>query len=409
MGIEIRVADPSEYASAIDTMSTAFVERPDIEKVAASIQRTWEPGRLVAAFDAGRAVGTFRAFSTELTVPGLAALPGAGISAVGVKPTHRRQGLLGRMASAAHADIAARGEVAAVLYASEYPIYGRFGYGPATRWADWVVDVRLAAFRDPVPGGVDLVTPDAAAVETIRAIHEQVRRSRAGEIRRLATGWPFRLGLEEEPWGETWKGFLVVRRDASGTPDGYARYTGKPKWEHHLPTNGVEVQELVAASDEAYRALWGFLLALDLVTNVQAGGLRVDEPLPWMLRNARAARSDGSGDALWVRLFDVPRALEARTYERTGSLVIEVVDDEAFGGRRRYLLDASEGGARCTPTSREADLTLPVAALGAAYLGGTRLRDAVLGTGCDEHRDGALAQADALLRTADPPYCSTFF
>jgi len=49
------------------------------------------------------------------------------------------------------------------------------------------------------------------------------------------------------------------------------------------------------------------------------------------------------------------------------------------------------------------------AALAAAYLGGTRLRDAILARGWDEHRPGALADADALLMTADAPWCSTFF
>jgi predicted acetyltransferase len=409
MAIDVRVADPSEYPSVIDAMSTAFLERPDTDKVAAVVRRTWGDGPPVAAFDGGQVVGTFRAFRTELTVPGLADVPVAGISGVAVKPSHRRQGILARMAALAHADIVARGEVAAVLYASEYPIYGRFGYGPATQWADWVVDARLAVFREPVPGGVAMITPDAAAAETLRGIHERVRRARPGEIRRREASWPFRLGLEEEPWGETWKGFLLVRRDAAGVPDGYARYTGKPKWEHHLPSGGVEVQELVAATDDAYRALWGFLIALDLVSQVHGEDLRADEPLRWLLANARAARSDGPRDGIWVRLFDVPGALESRGYERSDSLVLEVVDDDAFGGRRRYLLDATAAGARCTPTSREADLTLPVAALGSAYLGGTRLRDAVLGTGCDEHREGALARADALLRTADAPYCSTFF
>jgi predicted acetyltransferase len=89
--------------------------------------------------------------------------------------------------------------------------------------------------------------------------------------------------------------------------------------------------------------------------------------------------------------------------------VLEVVDEEAYGGRRSFRLDAGPDGARCTPTTATADLTVPVAALGAAYLGGTRLRVAVLGTGWDEHRDGALADADALLRTGETPYCSTFF
>ena len=316
MSIEVRVADPSEYASVIDTISTAFVERPDIEKVAAVVRRTWRDGRLVAAFDGERAVGTFRAFSTELTVPGLAVVPAAAISAVGVRPSHRRQGILARMAAAAHADIVARGEVAAVLYASEYPIYGRFGYGPATLSAD--------SGRECQPGGVPRSGPRAAwswshpmlppsrscAGSTSGLVAHAPARSSNG-----TRGWPFRLGLEDEPWGDTWKGFLLIRRDAAGVADGYARYTGKPKWEHHLPANSVEVQELVAASGHAYRALWAFLLAIDLVTEVRGGGLQVNERLPWLLRNARAARSEGpaarySGPA--VRRATRPRGARVR-------------------------------------------------------------------------------------------------
>jgi hypothetical protein len=60
-------------------------------------------------------------------------------------------------------------------------------------------------------------------------------------------------------------------------------------------------------------------------------------------------------------------------------------------------------------TDQPADLTLNIGALAAAYLGGARLRDAVLAHGVDEHRPGALDQADAAFRTLDPPWCSTFF
>jgi len=108
-------------------------------------------------------------------------------------------------------------------------------------------------------------------------------------------------------------------------------------------------------------------------------------------------------------LLDVPRALEARTYEREARLVLEVIDAEAPDGRMRVELDAGPAGATCRPTDRGADLTLDVAALGAVYLGGARLRDAVLAHGADEYRSGALAEADDLLRTGDVPWCSTFF
>jgi predicted acetyltransferase len=114
-------------------------------------------------------------------------------------------------------------------------------------------------------------------------------------------------------------------------------------------------------------------------------------------------------DGLWVRLFDVPRALEARTYATAGSLVLEVVDDGAAGGRSRLALDAGPDGATCRHTGRDADLVVPVAALGAAYLGGTRLRAVVIGTGFEERTPGALAVADGLFRAADEPWCSTGF
>lgn len=116
------------------------------------------------------------------------------------------------------------------------------------------------------------------------------------------------------------------------------------------------------------------------------------------------------GDGLWVRLFDLTRALEARTYEREASLVLEVVDPEAVDGRARLVLDAGPDGATCRPTIGSPDLTVDVAALGAAYLGGTDLRDAALASGgADEHRTGALDEATRLFRTLDEPWCSTFF
>ena len=186
----------------------------------------------------------------------------------------------------------------------------------------------------------------------------------------------------------------VTRRPRSGPATGRGR---------------VAVQELHALTPDAYAGLVQFLLELDLVATVKLEGRREDEPVRWLLTNARAAQQADAGDALWVRLFDVPRALEARAYERAGSLVLEVVDDAAWGGTRSLLLDASPEGATCRPTDRSPDLTLPVAALSGAYLGGTRLRDLALATGADEHRPGALAEADSLLRTADEPWCSTFF
>ena len=409
MGIEIRNAVPEEYAAAAEVISTAFLERPDIVAVAAELQQAWEPERTWIAFDGDLACGTFRSTPTELTVPGGALLPAAAVAAVTVLPTHRRRGILTGMAAKAHAAIRARGEAMALLYASEYPIYGRFGYAPGTRWADWTVDARAAGAARPAAGAIAVLSADHEVKRTVMAVFDAWRRRQAGEIRRREEGWDVRLGLRDEPWGERWKGWILLHRDETGEVDGYARYKAEPKWENGASAGEIEVRELVALTDAAYGDLVRFLLEMDLVATVKLVARRETERVRWLLPNARAARVTATGDALWVRLFDVPRALEARTYERTGRLVLEVVDEDAWGGTRRYLLDAAAEGATCRPTDASPDLTLPVAALGGAYLGGTRLRDLVLALGADEHRPGALAEADALLRTADEPWCSTFF
>jgi len=99
--------------------------------------RQFEPERSLAAIDdtlpAGETmVGTTGAYSLRMTVPG-AALPVAGVSAVSVLPSHRRRGVLRSLMHRQLADLAGRGEEPiAVLWASETPIYARYGYGRAS-------------------------------------------------------------------------------------------------------------------------------------------------------------------------------------------------------------------------------------------------------------------------------------
>jgi predicted acetyltransferase len=409
MTLEIRPVREDEVAAYVDALSTGFLDRPDVEHVAREIWPLWEGGRTWAAVDDGRICGTFRSWPSELTVPGGARLPAAGVSAVTVLPTHRRRGVLRSMIAAEHRAVPESGQVFGMLYASEYPIYERFGYGSACREATWTIDAERTRFHGDPIGSVELVTPGEATRDTIRGIFEEWRLRQVGEIRRREHMWDFELGLREEFWGNKWKGFLALHRDASGGPDGYVRYHIDEKWDQRQPRNTLVVDELHALSDPAAASLWRFLAEIDWVTTVKASRRSPTDRLPWLLTNGRAAMVSDVGDGLWLRIFDVPRAFEARTYERAAQVVIEVVDAEADGGRVRVELDASPDGATCRPTIRSADLTVDVAALGAAYLGGSRLRDAVLARGADEHRAGTLRKADALLRTLDEPWCSTFF
>ena len=171
----------------------------------------------------------------------------------------------------------------------------------------------------------------------------------------------------------------------------------------------VKIQDLIALSDGAYDAFWRFLADTDLVATVSMERGALGDRLPWLLTNSRAAETSGVGDSLWVNLLDVPGALGARTYERSGDIVLEVVDEERGGRPARVHLAAGLEGATCLTTRRAPDLTVHASALGAAYLGGTSLRNAVIARGFDEHRPGALDEATALFRTLEAPRCTTFF
>ena len=409
MAIEVRPVRDDELREFINTVSAGFLEHIDADKVTEEVRPLWDLDRTRAAFAEGRMCGALRTWATELTVPGGQRLPAAAVSAVAVLPTHRRRGILRAMVEAEHDAIRQRDEAFGLLYASEYPIYGRFGYGPGVREATLTLDTRKTGFHPASSGRVELVKPDADAIAPLKDVFEQWRHRQPGEIRRRDVRWEYDLALRETAWGPPWKGFVVLHRDPAGSVDGYVRYHAEDKWEQRQPANPVTVDELHALNETAYASLWRFLAELDWAATVKAERRSPSELLPWLLTNARAFDMSDIGDGMWVRVFDVPRALAARTYEREGSIVLEVVDREASGGRTRVQLDAGPSGATCTETDRSADLTLDVAALGTAYLGGNSLRRAAAAFGVDEHREGALAEADALFRTSDEPWSSTFF
>jgi predicted acetyltransferase len=409
MSAEIRRVREDELTAYFDAMSTGFLARPDVVRLAEDVKGIWDLDRVWAAFDGSRIRGTFRTWATELTVPGGATIPASAVTNVTVLPTHRRRGLMRGMTLAEHAATRERGEVAALLYAAEYPIYGRFGYGPACLEAKWALDATSTSFVGERCDDVDIVAPTETMRDALKSVYDAWRTRQAGEIRRRDDRWDFELGLREDGWDPRWKGFLAVHRDGSGNVDGYARYRNEDKWERDQPRNVLTVDELHALTNDAYAALWRFVAEIDWVGTVKAERRIAGERLPWLLTNARAAQMTSLVDGMWVRLFDLRRALEARTYEREGRLVLEVVDAEAPDGRVRLELEAGPDGSTARKTRRSADLTIDVSALGSAYLGGIGLRQASLTRGADEHRSGALGEADALLRTLAEPWCSTFF
>ena len=152
-------------------------------------------------------------------------------------------------------------------------------------------------------------------------------------------------------------------------------------------------------TSDARVGLLRFLASVDLVTSLRIERRHADGPPAVAPDERSGGRPTDVGDGMWVKLHDIPAVLEARSYEMSGAIVLEVIVRDGEGARVRVALDAAPDGARAVPTDRSPDLTIDAAALGAASLGGTRLRNAALAHGWDEHRPGALDTADRLLAT----------
>lgn len=366
--------------------------------------------RTQGAFDAGRCVGTFRSFAQQLTLPGGAAVPVSAVTNVTVSATHRRRGLLSRMMERDLRAAKERGDTGATLLAAEYPIYGRFGFGPAAPIAVWEVDTARTGLdrrrSTPDDGGrLDFV--DGATVRALApALHERVRATRHGVVDRDERWWRFATGdLARPDWTEP---FHVLHRAPDGTVDGLLTYTVDETWSAKRPQNTATVRDLIAATPAAERALWHFLLTSDWIMKVNSGLRAADDILPLLLPDQRAARITTQADSLWLRPLDVPALLEARTYAVPGSLVVEVADPDGYAAGR-WLLDAAEDGASCTPTDRPAELSLSAGDLGCLLLGDeSAVRLAAVGR-VTEDRPGAAARADTLLRTSRRPWCPDVF
>ncbi|GHH30489.1 GNAT family N-acetyltransferase [Amycolatopsis oliviviridis] len=395
--MEIRPTTGEEFDVFVDTMHAAFAQFRD---TGATTWSALEMDRgLFATTEDGRPVGTAAAYSFELTLPGEAVIPVSGVTAVGVLPTHRRQGALSAMMRRQLADFRARGEFLSVLLAAEAVIYRRFGYGPATVTERLTVQRNRAAFALPqaVGGSIELLRR-AECGEIMEEVYDRYRRVQPGALSRPSRWWA--SGAGQPPVSRSPR-YVAVHRDADGVPDGYASYSlNEP--------DTLIVDETIAVDDTAGTALARFLLEHDLIAQVVFKHCPPDHPLRWRLVDLRAARTSDETDWLWVRLLDIPRALTARGWFADGELVLDV-DDPALGEHGRHLLTVRDGEADCVPTDREPDLSLDVSDLGSIYLGGTAPSTLVRAGRIRAHRPGAAVLADALFRAERSPHCLHWF
>jgi len=409
MDIEIRPVTPDEGDRLSGVIATAFGETFTEEELA-DHDRWFEYDRSIGAFDGDRMVGTGGAFSMDLTLPGLTIIPIGGLTAISVLPTHRRRGILRSMIAYHFDETEGRGELVSALGASESVIYGRFGYGLATSFADYEIDPRRGQFsRPPVTRGrLRLLEPEETA-KIVPPLYDRYRRGQPGELSRPQVWWDTYARDPEWMRQGASRHYDVVHESDPGRVDGWVSYRVESRWPDGLAANVIKVRMLVGLGPEAEAALWRYILELDLAGTVRLMDRPVDDPVRWRLADPRRLRVTEVGDQLWVRLLDLPGALAARRYAVEGTLVLEVTDPLRPRNQGRFRLEGGPEGAVCEPTRAEPDLALDIADVGAAYLGGVSLVSMARAERVAELNPGVLLMADRMFAASPPPICTTHF
>ena len=398
---------PDEVRPYITSLRAAFGAAPPSEDEQKAADHVLELDRTLAVFHDRQIVGTAAIFSYEMAVPG-GSLPCGGVTRVSVQSTHRRRGLLTAMMRRQLDDMHERGEALAALYASEAPIYGRYGYGLATYLAQLEVERARGAFARPVPApGSIRLTDVPTAVASFAQVWEQAWRHQPGMLALDQRWWRYLLADPESQRDGASPHYRALYSDADG-PRGFALYRIKMGWDHGFPTGELRLEFLIAATPGGYAALWRYLLDVDLIAKISSQMRPVDEPLRFLLADSRQPKASIE-DGIWLRLVDVPKALAGRRYAVDGRLVLRIRDAFCPWNEGHFELDGGPEATRCQSCDTNPDLELDAADLAAAYLGGNRFRVLSEAGRVKELRPGALARADAMFAADRVPWCPSHF
>jgi len=405
MTTDIRVLDSEDdLLAAGNVFRAAMIGFPPLSNLApGQITKLLERGRTVGAFVGGKLVGTADAATSRLTLPGGAIVDHAAVSHIGVLPSFTRKGIATDLMRHQLRDIAARGELLATLRASEATIYERYGYGVAS-WSQ-TVEVRTAraALRPDVGTGGPVQLLDATeAWDVLPRIYADNRSSRPGTIDRPEVWWQVVRMRAESSSGPSY----VAVHGEPGSESGFARYrpVDTESW-FVSDQRTIAVEDFFAPTTEAYLGLLRFLLGLDLIDRVVFWMLPVDDPLPWLLVDRRAARVTAVHDETWLRVVDAEKALTARRYTGDDTVTI-AVNDPLLPNNSASFAIAPDGAE---PTDRRPQLRTGVEGLATVLLGGASWHGLAVAGLAQANDPAALAIADRLFAVPDAPHAGFFF
>lgn len=397
-----------EWPEYVGLLEQTFGEQVTLDDV--QYWKDWaDADAALAVYDGSRIVASCASRDILLSVPG-GTCKMAALGLGQVLPTHTRRGILRGLLRRLHDRAREIGAGVVGGWPSEGGIHGRFGWAPATYSCSWnlATDSQVLASENELCGYVDLVPAERAGDE-LSAIYNAVRAETPGMTSRTSSDW--KHWQSRDPWH--WQGPELTtdvgnRTVALWRDRGYVVYRLQRRWEGGVPRHRLLIAELVAQDDTAYRGLIEFVARVDLVKTVVATQRPTDEPLALMLADARAMRTQLS-DALWLRLVDVERCMNARRYSADGSVVFRVIDTWGEWATGTYELLVDDGRGVCRSTRGTPDVVLTVQALSAAYLGGTSVARLARAGAVSEERSGATTLLARMLASEPLPWCPSVF
>lgn len=328
---------------------------------------------LVAERD-GVLVGHTFAFRLGTWIGG-AEIPVGGVASVGVAPEARGSGVARALMSAVDATLRARSVPLAMLYPFRHKFYRQLGYGMVCE----LHRIRVAASSYP-QSEIEGVVRGAARPDDLQAVRRCYQRSGErsnGLVVRRENVWRALFAPEGRQ--------LIVVPGASGEVDGYLVYG------YLSPPDGLaqelDIIEIVAETDAARRALYGFVHAQRDQVPCVRHVVHAHDPLLAVLDEPRSpdgglmralvpvAGEIGAGPML--KLVDVPGALAARGYGTDGRLTVRVNDALGPAAAVACTLGVEAGVAFVETERTGPTLWTDVATLAQIYAGYLRTTDAV--------------------------------
>jgi predicted acetyltransferase len=415
MPVEIRnylegFADRKAALRALfDMDETAFGESSSDEDLDSPIFGVVDDDRTFTAWDGDQIVGTSANFTLDTSVPGGGSLPTAGVTFIGVRPTHRRRGVMTQMLENLHADGIKRNEPIATLWAADAAIYGRFGYGVATERLNIEIQHHhrnLVNAPDDPSIRIRMVET-ATDYEYVAPIYEQVRNVRGG-VPAMDEKWNARATWDPPQHREGASRVQTVIAEDDAGVRGFLRYALKPDWSGGYAHGTVNIYRLMSADSAAHAALWRYCLSIDLMGKTSWWNAPADDPIQTWLEHPREAKRQ-INDAMWLRILDLPTTLTARTYSSEFDVTMAVTDTRYEQNSGTWRLSGGPKGTTCERASSSPDFSVDIKTLGAISLGGPTLTSHATAGWVEEHTTGSVMATSAAFAAPLAPYCPFVF